>query len=224
MHFRGIFGHSAACIEDPWLAGADRNQVPQNESAAILASLAWAAQSKAPTGTSLVILPDASYAIGVLNADFRPKSNHSQVKVVRAVADIIGCTFQIEVQHIKSHKGHPWNELADVICEAVSDGRVNFTAGCTPPWTAYLVNPQSLEAAALDTLSSAAFPPKAQDGSRKYFEDDFVLRLPAEIIAARIDEPIEQRNIPNDPDMTLLDLKIVSYNAQGLGKAEKDVH
>eukprot|EP00973_Karenia_brevis_P077752 10803959-Karenia_brevis.AAC.1 len=29
------------------------------------------------------------------------------------------------MRHIKSHSGHPWNELADSICVAAREGRLN---------------------------------------------------------------------------------------------------
>ena len=77
MYFVGVFGHFANGEDDPWLAKADRQKVPQMETAGALAALTWAMQSGAPKGTELVILPDAAYAIGALEAEFRPQSEHA---------------------------------------------------------------------------------------------------------------------------------------------------
>ncbi len=72
--FGGLFCHRPSSVEDPWLAGADCNGVPQNETAAIIATLAWLLQSKIPEGTVVEIMPDAKYAIGNSEAEYSPKN------------------------------------------------------------------------------------------------------------------------------------------------------
>jgi ribonuclease HI len=116
--FGGLFCHRPSGVEDPWLAAADCNGVPQNETAAIIATLAWVIQSRMPEGTIIEIVPDAKYAIGNAKAEYSPKSNKNQIKIWHAMMDIASARFEIELHHIKSHRGHPWNCLADVICGA----------------------------------------------------------------------------------------------------------
>jgi hypothetical protein len=70
--FGGLFCHRPNGVEDPWLAAADCNGVPQNETAAIIAALAWAIQSEIPAGTIIEIVPDANTPLGT------PKRNTAQ--------------------------------------------------------------------------------------------------------------------------------------------------
>ena len=105
------------------MAGADFNGVPQNETAAVIAALTWVIQSDLPKGACIEIVPDAKYAIGNADAEYSPKSYKTQIKTLHAIIDIARQKYEIEMFHIKSHKGHPWNGLADILCGTCGAGK-----------------------------------------------------------------------------------------------------
>ena len=181
--FGGLFCHRPTDKDDPWLAGADCNGVPQNETAAVIAALTWAIQSQIPTGTCIEIVPDAKYAIGNANAEYSPKSNKAQIKMLHAIIDIARKRFVIEMYHIKSHKGHPWNGLADILCGTCGAGDTTNTSGAgLPPWSPWTLRPQAIECASNDIQDSIEYPKMQGSRRDRYFENGEAYALPAEVI------------------------------------------
>jgi ribonuclease HI len=94
--------------------------VPENECAAAIAALTWVLENSFNKQCKLVIMPDAKYVIGMATGDYKPKTNKQQIKILRALNDHVKRKMDVEFFHLKSHKGHPWNELADALCNASS--------------------------------------------------------------------------------------------------------
>jgi exonuclease III/ribonuclease HI len=217
QHFGGYFAHKPSGIGDPWLGGGQNNQVPENESAAIIAACAWILQSRIPKGCKIVFLPDAMYVIGVAGATYQPRENRLQVRVLRALIDLVSVRCPIEYQHIKSHRSHPWNEMADCICEASSEGAI-ANSDKHPVWEPWIERVEKIVTASFVKHSNDAYPPVCEKTGTvpAYFSNGCLRKLPKEILAESIDQKIEDGTEIGSKKLAG-QVRVVTYNVQSIG-------
>ena len=84
-----MFAYRPKGLDDPWLANANGNGVPQNENAALMATLGWLIQSDVPNGVVIAIMPDAKYAIHNVETTSRTSNNIMQVRTMLTLVDIV---------------------------------------------------------------------------------------------------------------------------------------
>ena len=63
---------------------------------------------------------DSKYADAVASAVAKPKTNVDLVNVTAAMRETLRKKCLLVAEHVYSHRGHPWNELADVVCDTIS--------------------------------------------------------------------------------------------------------
>ena len=69
----GAFAYAVQEANDALMAGADQHDVPQIETAAVLAALSWVWQSSLSEGTEVAIAPDSTYSLGAIEEQFHTK-------------------------------------------------------------------------------------------------------------------------------------------------------
>ena len=75
---------------------------------------------------------DAVYAEKVAAALASPHTNKRLVDTVACIRETLQQTAGVSSMHVRSHRGDPWNELADVVCGTVSLRGTGFTFAAVP--------------------------------------------------------------------------------------------
>ena len=75
---------------------------------------------------------DAVYAEKVARAISSPHTSMKLVETVAAIRESLELVATVFSMHVRSHRGDPWNELADVVCGSVSLREVGFTPAALP--------------------------------------------------------------------------------------------
>ena len=133
--FVGVFG---SAIEAPG-CGLNLGEMPgdslQAEQVGLIWSLAWALQETRGLGLQLPIdiFFDNMSAGSGMNGESNLPGESALSHMMRGLKLLTEQIAEMDVQmyHVKSHAGHPWNELADVVAKAAA-GIVN-SAGCCIP-------------------------------------------------------------------------------------------
>ena len=83
-------------------------------------------------GPHVVILFDSCYAAAIATAKATPRIHLRLAAILSGLVMALQEQTRVSFHHIKSHDGHPWNELADAGASAASTGLYS-TPICTPP-------------------------------------------------------------------------------------------
>ena len=70
-------------------------------------------QAKLNKDVVIAFVPDSAYSLDAVNVAFYFKANQTQLRLLLALADLLNIRHLTDLQHIRSHGGNPWNELAD---------------------------------------------------------------------------------------------------------------
>lgn len=109
--------------DDPFFIGAERHTNGVAELAAQVFASLWVVQS----GIQKVhIRCDAMHAGAVADALSKPRVNLTLAKVAVRIRGLVARKVLFDSSHVYGHSDDPWNELADVACDAASRRGAGF--------------------------------------------------------------------------------------------------
>ena len=91
------------------------------EALAMLAATLWIGQT--PPGTPARITADSKIVLAAAQRQSFPHMHPRLMEALDAVTRCVECTHDVSYDHINSHIGHPWNELADAVAEEAARGQ-----------------------------------------------------------------------------------------------------
>ena len=118
LYFHGIFGCVVGVVPRDWsFMGTEKMTSGATEINGIGWVMFWILQFG---HTRFRVHYDCEYAAMGAEARGTPKSNEDLVIVVAGLTSLVCRQFDISLEHVYAHRGHPWNELADHVCNVVS--------------------------------------------------------------------------------------------------------
>ncbi len=91
------------------------------ELTALLEGLRWVNQYDG--GEEITIRCDSMYAIEIAEGRWKAKANLELVDVVRAALSAARVGRGVELNHVRGHEGHRWNERADHLARSAAEGK-----------------------------------------------------------------------------------------------------
>ena len=127
-------------------------------------------------------------------------------------------------EHIHSHQGHPWNEMADICCAAVRPDDAEYTTSCTADAIDYSVvrrlaadgahRAQWLYIHFLPPAARTAFPVDHEGWiTRQRLKPDWSQATPAADIAQHIDQYVQPGQATHGPKPKPKPILVATYNA-----------
>eukprot|EP00959_Pyramimonas_sp_CCMP1952_P075708 1582466-Pyramimonas_sp.AAC.1 len=95
------------------------------EASAMIWALIWALRPKDLYGQCAVRVFSDNMSVAYVAFRFARASSQHSVCVVRNVVLLMNNVVDVSHAHVHSHCGHPWNELADKLCDAAGHGSVH---------------------------------------------------------------------------------------------------
>ena len=117
-YFHGFFGALLAMdAKQPTFLGTMKGTPGASEINGMVWVFLWILQAQQ---SRFVIYYDCMYAEQVTMAKATPRVNKPLVTIPAGLMSFASQCNTVQTQHIYSHKGHAWNELADHICTSTS--------------------------------------------------------------------------------------------------------
>ena len=130
--FGGFMSGLVGLSESQHWIGADSKSAGSAEMSAQVWAVMWVMQYfSSLNGPHVVILFDSCYAAAIATAKATPRIQLRLAAILSGLAMALQEQTRVSFHHIKSHDGHPWNELADAGANAASTGLYS-TPICTP--------------------------------------------------------------------------------------------
>ena len=191
------------------------------EASALLWACLWCLQIPIKDRPASIVVGYDNKPVGGIA--FKAYSPSCQPKLAKNLACIASAlhldeTIGIHHEHVQGHSGHPWNEMADKLCDVAAKGLGSHHLHCSSLLRGISVPEilltDNVDWAFLATLSgkqAAAYPPGSLSGS---FVPDLALvdkELPANMLASKFDKVVKG----SDKESPLAELRCVmsSYNA-----------
>ena len=89
------------------------------ELTALLQALRWTIQHTGVEGVT--IRCDSMYAMEIGEGRWKAKANLELVDVVRAALQAARVKRDVEMNHVRAHEGHRWNERADHLARSAAE-------------------------------------------------------------------------------------------------------
>ena len=204
--------------------GAQHHNSFTTEVAAGLFARMWALQAPVWVRTKrIVVLYDSSSAANVVAGRQHSQSNNSLCKCSNALHRLLSLECDIIDWHVKSHDFHPWNELADSLCDFYAKRPIESLVRMTP------ISPLSdFKAYAIDIAAAMCSPLLESQLVSPVFDSTTQTGIGASQIATAIDthgRDTKRDTNTNSKDVSLHDFNVVQYNVQTFSDADdrKDV-
>ncbi len=91
------------------------------ELTALLEALRWTMQYEG--GEEVMIRCDSMYAMEIAEERWKAKANLELVDVVRAALSAARVGRDVDLNHVRGHEGHRWNERADHLARSAAEGK-----------------------------------------------------------------------------------------------------
>ena len=91
------------------------------ELTALLEALRWTMQYEG--GEEVMIRCDSMYAMEIAEERWKAKANLELVDVVRAALSAARVGRNVDLNHVRGHEGHRWNERADHLARSAAEGK-----------------------------------------------------------------------------------------------------
>ncbi len=91
------------------------------ELTALLEALRWVIQYEGDE--EVVIRCDSMYAMEIAEERWKAKANLELVDVVRAALNAARVGRMVDLNHVRGHEGHRWNERADHLARSAAEGK-----------------------------------------------------------------------------------------------------
>ena len=91
------------------------------ELTALLEALRWVIQYGGDE--RVVIRCDSMYAMEIAEERWKAKANLELVDVVRAALNAARVGRDVDLNHVRGHEGHRWNERADHLARSAAEGK-----------------------------------------------------------------------------------------------------
>lgn len=223
-------GHLAGSVSTAATYGDYLGACGASSDIAELHSLAWGLMYGIQFGGNLVqrieVCFDFTYAFGMGNCFYSPKTNHTIVVFAAGLCDLLKATTQLPRRHESSHEGLPFNEFADVGAKWQRRRHYEGTELTSPASRWAVTDPEHAEWA----FPFASHPAVRQTYPLKMIGSDVFLsatvcpvsqyQAPSNVIMAKIDD-FQQDHLFDATDITLQRVPVFQFNPQTLGKGDQ---
>ena len=112
-HFLGYFGGRVADT-----AGELLEKEPTEQCAELL-GIIWAGlfAMQLPEGRRVDIVADSKAGLSLADGAFTPTTNEALATYAAQIVQVLRRRISLDLLHVSSHAGHPWNELADRVAD-----------------------------------------------------------------------------------------------------------
>jgi len=132
---------------------------------------------------------------------------------------MLASRFEVEFQHIRSHRGHQWNELADALCKAAGQSHIDARVTLEPPWHRWKEEIDKIEVASVAVLKGNEYPSGGGSTPSCYFADGTLLMLPAETMAGELHGTVQEGSLEGNVVVNNEPALFLTFNVQGLTDA-----